>query len=410
MKKLLALILALAMCFSLVACGGEGKKDEAGKPAASQGDSDKKEDAGTFTLEGVEYSYTDFPKSDIVIAMVNDNNQNAWRSNLIKSWEECCEEMKSVGLIADYYTYNVQGEEAALAAINDCINKGVNAICGPLTLATYGPTFQTALDAGIKLLSTGNGGIPESVGENFVVLDGDNDEYMRGPTEFLCAAMGYKGKVVHLYGREGGWDGGEIRKEAVRETIAKYPDMEIIHGQGVLWSNADANAAMTTLLATYGDELGGDKVGVVAEDVGLGVLQAYTAAGVDFPVLVGDYTIGFMREAAKYPDLKFVSNCYAADCAYTFAHTAYLMCTGREVDPEKAVSLRGDPWTIVYPMPCVVVREYDENDEWVKNLKPTTEVRLLDDIIAWAEEEGLSDNDCILGHLPISEVVSRYFK
>ena len=47
MKKLLALILALAMCFSLVACGGDKKEDEAGKPAASQGgaSTDKKDDA-----------------------------------------------------------------------------------------------------------------------------------------------------------------------------------------------------------------------------------------------------------------------------------------------------------------------------------------------------------------------------
>ena len=44
MKKILALILALALCFSLVACGGDKKEDEAGKPAASQGSSDKKED------------------------------------------------------------------------------------------------------------------------------------------------------------------------------------------------------------------------------------------------------------------------------------------------------------------------------------------------------------------------------
>ena len=47
MKKILALILALAMCFSLVACGGEKADDaSADKPAASQGGSktdDKKE-------------------------------------------------------------------------------------------------------------------------------------------------------------------------------------------------------------------------------------------------------------------------------------------------------------------------------------------------------------------------------
>ena len=419
MKKLLALILALAMCFSLVACGGEEKKDDAGKPAASQGGSDKKEDktddkkeedAGTFMLEGVEYSYADFPKSDIVIAKINTDNQNAWRAALMKAWEDCCAEMKEVGLIGDYYTYNVQGNDAGIAAFNDCINKGVDVICAQASGAVYGPVFQAALDAGIKLVVTGDGGLPDAIGENFVVLDGDNDEYHRAPTEYMCQAMGYEGKVVHLYGLEGGWAGGEIRKTAVRETIAKYPDMEIVHGEGVSWSNANANSAMATLLAAYGEELGGDKVGVIAEDVGLGVLQAYTAAGIDLPVLVGDYTIGFYRECAKYPDLKFVGNCYAADYAYTFAHVAYLMANGHKVDPEKAVDASGAPYRIVTPMPCVVVREYNEGDEWAKNLLPTTEIRLLDDVLAWADENNLTDNDCILGHMPIDEVLSTYFE
>ena len=51
MKKLLALILALVMCFSLVACGGDKKDDEAGKPAesakpsASQGTSENNQPA-----------------------------------------------------------------------------------------------------------------------------------------------------------------------------------------------------------------------------------------------------------------------------------------------------------------------------------------------------------------------------
>jgi len=61
MKKILALILALAMCFSLVACGGEEKKDDsANKPAASQGGSaatdktdDKKDDKADAEVETI---------------------------------------------------------------------------------------------------------------------------------------------------------------------------------------------------------------------------------------------------------------------------------------------------------------------------------------------------------------------
>ena len=406
-KKIIAIALVLIMILSFAACG---KKEEAAPSTGGNTSTGTKTDAGTFQLEGVTYSYADFPKSDLVIAKLNGDSMNAWRSAMMKAWEDCCTEMKAAGLIKDFYTYNVNGNEEMIAAFNDCINKGVNVICAQASGAVYGPIVQTCLDQGIKVVNSGDAGIPELMCKDFVALNGDNDEYMRGPVEYMCSAMGYEGKIIHLYGLEGGWDGGEIRKEAVREVIGKYPKMEIIHGEPCTWSNSQANAAMATLLSAYGDELGGNKVGVVGEDVGLGVLQAYQAAGVEFPVLLGDYTIGFMREWAKNPDLISVCNCSAADYTYTFAHVAYLMGIGREFDEEACKDLRGNKWNIVTPMPCVVVKEYNENDEWIKNLLPTTEVRLLDDVLKWADENNLSDNDCILGHQSLAEVAETYFK
>ncbi len=406
MKKALALILAVLMLTAcLTGCGGSSAAGSQAASTTASGD--------TFELEGVTYSYADYPKSDIVIAKVNTNNQNAWRAAMMKAWEDCCEEMKSVGLIGDYLTYNVQGEEAGIAAIQDAINKGVDALCLQCGGETYGPIIQEALDAGIKVINTGFAGLADQAGQNFIVLDGDNDEYMRGPVEAMCGMMGYEGKIIHFYGLEGGWDGGEIRKAAVRDVIAKYPNMEIIHGEPCSWSPATANSAMTTLLAAYGKDLCGEHVGIVGEDVGLGVLQAYEAAGYgdDLPVILGDYTIGFMRAWAQHPDLKAVCNCYAADYTYTFAHIAYMMCNGFELDQEKCHFERGNAdWYLVCPMPCVVVKEYDPDAEWVKNLLPTTEVRLLDDVLAWADENNLSDNDCILGHNTIAEVQEMYFK
>jgi len=64
MKKLLALILALALCFSLVACGGDKKEDDAKQPDASQGgaakptESQNNQSAITEVEEGVEYEET----------------------------------------------------------------------------------------------------------------------------------------------------------------------------------------------------------------------------------------------------------------------------------------------------------------------------------------------------------------
>ena len=181
-KKIIAIALVLIMILSFAACG---KKEEAapstgGNTSTGTKTEGGKDDAGTFQLEGETYSYADFPKSDLVIAKLNGDSMNAWRSAMMKAWEDCCKEMKSVGLIKDFYTFNVNGQEEMIAAFNDCINKGVNVICAQASGSAYGPIVQTCLDQGIKVVATGNCGIPELMGQNFVSLDGDNDEYMRG--------------------------------------------------------------------------------------------------------------------------------------------------------------------------------------------------------------------------------------
>lgn len=65
MKKLLALILALAMCFSLVACGGDKKEDETAKPSGSQGGADPTPSATTVVPADPTVTYKDTVKISV---------------------------------------------------------------------------------------------------------------------------------------------------------------------------------------------------------------------------------------------------------------------------------------------------------------------------------------------------------
>lgn len=368
-------------------------------------------DAGTFMLEGVEYNYADYPKSDIVIAKINTLSQNAWRLMMIAAWIRTCDELKSVGLIGDYLTYNVDGDEAGIAAWNDCINKGVDVICSQFGDSTYGTVISKALDADIKLIAASSYGMDDLVGPNFIIINNDEDTYMRGPVEYLCEQMDYKGEAIYLYGDEGIWAGSPVRQNAVYGTLEKY-NIPVIHKAACMWSNTEGYNAMTTLLAAYGDDLSGDKdIMVINEDVGLGVIQAYDAAGIKKPPILGDYTYGFLRAWAADKDLLSVGNCCAADYTYTFSYAAYLMCNGFEVDPEKAIGQNGLPYYVVTPMPFIVIRgDYNKDAEWVKNLPEYTDILDLDEVVSKADKEGLSDNQGLERHLNFQQTVDSFFK
>ena len=181
-----------------------------------------------------------------------------------------------------------------------------------------------------------------------------------------------------------------------------------------LWMNSTANEATTAFLSTYGDKIVGNHTAIIGEDVGTGMLQAFASAGYGYPIVAGDYTIGFLRECKAIcetnPDFTFVSNCYPASTTRTYLHCAVLALNGYSLNPETTISRGGSSNTITAPMPMIVVKEKPNGDEpWLSTLKETTQVNGVDEILADAEAKGLTDNDCIDNYLSFQDVKDTYF-
>jgi ABC-type sugar transport system, periplasmic component len=352
---------------------------------------------------------TGIPKGDWVIAYVDGYIGNAWRAAHYKGFVDAAEDMKKRGLIKDYMAAQNADVDSEIATVNDYINQGVDALCIENDYGNaLGASIQKALDKGIVVVTTGAAGLTVTEDGNLILIQADNVEYMKAPTEYIAWKMDYKGNLVHIYGLEdSAWVGIKIRRDAIMEVLNKFPDINIIAKAPARFTNSVAYDAMTSLLNTYGDQISGKANGVIAEDVGLGILQAYTAAGKAFPCLSGDYTFGFLREIKKNPDLVAVSTCYPPGTSWTYLHAAILKLNGYKMDPAKTV-VYGAPNSILCPAPGVIVRDQSEvNDAWTKNLAPTTKVWLLDDVLN--ENQSKTDNDCFDAHLDIEKLMELFY-
>lgn len=370
MKKCIAIICMIAMLFTFTSCGNNSNEG---------------------TGEG------------FVIAYSNGTACNTWRTQQIDAFTEHAEELKAEGIISEYIISNVDSTEAQIAALEDFINRGVDAIVANTDAGSaLTPVLTKAVEAGIYVI--GSGGVMEPSKYN-VIVETDNYEYSNASMQYLAYEMGYKGKVIHLYGLEGGWEGGERRKEAVRSIVEENPGMEIIATSACSWNESQGNEAMAALLGAKGKALGADDICIYGEDVSFGVQQAYAAAGVNLPTIMGEYTYGWLREWNNNKDITSCVACYPPDATYNWLDVAILCLQGYEIDNDKTAM----DYTLTFPMPYLVVRDDScINEEWTSKIADTTEIKTLDEVLEGTD--GMSDNDCLTGHYSMDEVKEMFFK
>ena len=251
MKKVLALVLALAMVFSLAACGG--------------GSDDKNADSSASCSSGSSDS-TDYSETSIAIVLagsINDNGWNAAGYNAAKA-------------IAD--EYGCQFAYSENVATSDC----EEFIRG---YATQG--FKMIIVHGSQYIDYVKNVAPEFEDSQFIISYGDADEsqspnvscvgnidsgFLAG---YIAATVSKENKVGFL----GGEESPSITPIVERfEDGAKYanPDCEVI--TGYIGSLTDADKAKEVANNTIAQ--GVDVIGASANAAGLGVIQAAQEAGI----------------------------------------------------------------------------------------------------------------------------------
>lgn len=148
---------------------------------------------------------------------------------------------------------------------------------------------QEAADAGIPCIIINDGPV-ESEAELCYQINFDTIDQMSTLTEYVCEAIGGKGKIIELRGTAG-TEFDNIAHEGVLKALENYPDIEIVAEVYTDWTGSKAQSELASVLPTLDDVAGvvtqgGDSYAAV---------QAFEAAGMELPVIGGDNRGYFLK-------------------------------------------------------------------------------------------------------------------
>ena len=224
-KRLLALLLALAMVFALAACSNSGDQDTGGSqpPATSDG-------GGSGEGGG---SGSGIAKEDLKIGFVHigDESDKGYTYNMVAGTNEM---VAALGLSADQLVvkYNTTEDEACADAINECLDAG----CQIIFTTSYG--FQPYAEEAAKTES----------GVQFVQLTGDTANSAGLSNYHNAFANIYEGR--YLAGIVAGLKAKEIGNPKLG-YVGAFPFAEVISGYTAFYLGAKSVYPEVTMDVVY---------------------------------------------------------------------------------------------------------------------------------------------------------------
>lgn len=262
-KKLIAMVLAAAMAFSLVACGS-------GSGNSSQGSSNESAGSGEAEASG----------TDMNIAMITDSGDITDQSFNQTTYEACKAWAEANGAEFTYYKPDSDSDEARNASVDQAVAGGANVIVMPGYLFAAAVVTQSEMYPDVKFvaLDVGAGDLCEKgVGEGYDYNPDNWDvtEYYNTDNVYCCTYQeeisGYMAgyAAVKLGYRHLGFLGGMavpavtrfgygyvqgIDAAAKELGIESEIEVEYVCG-GQFYGDADITAAMDTWYGTMGVEI-----------------------------------------------------------------------------------------------------------------------------------------------------------
>lgn len=314
MKKLISLILALALCFGLVACG-TSQDAQQGQDADTQdsstsesGETDAADEGGGTSSDGATiegFDTSNMPDGGYTVALCNFSLGNTWRVQMVETFEQEAERYKEAGLIKEYYTTNADNDTTQqISDMYDLITMGVDIIC--LTAASPTaliPAVDEAMAAGITVISFDAGVDTDNVTASLTV---DNEAFGALDAEWLGEQLGGKGKIVILAGQAGSKN-AELRVSGAQAVLEEqYPDIEVISLNYCDYDYATAKTAIESLISAHDDI---DGILSLGGAMSRACIDAYESAGRELVPITGEANNGFMKMWAERQEDGFTSCC-----------------------------------------------------------------------------------------------------
>lgn len=260
MKKILALILALVMSLSLVACGG------------------KEEPAPETPDEGTE-TPAETPAGDVEIAVVLKTLASEYWGYVESGCKAAADEL---GVKVTVVGPGAESEiEQQVAMIEQQIGAGVDAIvCAPNDAGAAGNALQAALDQGIPVLSVDtNVGIEGQT--SFVGTMNDEAAYQGGI--WAIDTLGTDINAVIIYGQEG--DNTSNLRRSGYEKACEEKGVKVLSALSGQNTTDGATKTMEDMISSFGEDI--DVVFCHNDDTAVGAMNACKSAGLNDVTIVG---------------------------------------------------------------------------------------------------------------------------
>lgn len=287
MKKLVTLLLAALMCFSMVACGAKdepandpAQKDQSvvSNPGSQETVSNKEDNSQVLEQVPIVTSSTKLDAKTRIVCVLKNTVNPFW----VEVQQGCVEAGEALGIKVDVVAPVVSNNnEEQIQLIEQASIEGCDALCvAPADSSGIAPAIEVANDSEIPVI-------------NFNTRIFDSNIYNNGPldvvtfvaTENYDVAYETAVKMVEMMGEAGnvvileGPTGGQVSIDRVAgctDLVSEYPNVQIIDSQTANDSRSEAMSVTQDLLQKHSDV---KAIFAANGEMGLGAAEACIQAG-----------------------------------------------------------------------------------------------------------------------------------
>ena len=235
MKKAIAIMLTAAMALGIVTVAfADGREDPAAQAAAASESSKQRVDV--YAGEEVKIAY--------IAHDIGTPNNQGWKEGI----ERECASWSNIKV--DSYGAE-ESAEKQVQIMTDCINQGYNAIILQCSDGTaLAPSVKQAEEAGIPVITVNLDCSSDTV-HSALVMAVDYDAG-RMAADKMAEQLGNAGQIAIIQGVPGLTRTDNL-EQGFRDTIANYPDIEIVDAQTASFQKDTAMTVMNSFLQSYPD-------------------------------------------------------------------------------------------------------------------------------------------------------------
>lgn len=271
MKKIISLVLALALiCACFAGCGGNNASSTAESNAST---------ASTVSTADTDTADDTATAEPYKIGVLAPAVTHGWVAGVAYYAQQRCEELAAAGEI-EYKLLTSNNAEEMTTQIDDLKTWGVQAVVAFPQWEGMEVPIQSLIDAGIHVVNFDI----EINADGVYRVSGDNEDMGRQSAQYIVDKIGTTGTVIMLNVPSSG-SVSELRQKGFEEKIAEIaPDM-VVETFATQFTREDGQKDFADILATH-DKI--DAVFSMDDETSIGVLNAINEAGrTDVKVVTG---------------------------------------------------------------------------------------------------------------------------